>query len=248
METIVSKQVQTLQNMISEAGRVVFLGGAGTSTESGIPDFRSSNGVFKAMQQYGKPPEVLLSHDFFMRHTETFFDYYRKYLLCPDARPNDAHAALAQLEARGKLTALITQNIDGLHQKAGSQNVLELHGSVYRNHCMKCGKFHSLAEILSQQETVPHCACGGVIKPDVVLYGEGLDGMTLQSAVEHIEKADLLIIGGTSLVVYPAAGLADYFTGKHLVVINLSETHADSDAALTICAPIGEVLRAAILD
>lgn len=232
--------------MLSASRRVVFLGGAGTSTESGIPDFRSSNGVFQAIQQFGSPPETLLSHDFFLRHPEQFFSYYRTFLLYPDARPNAAHLALARLEAQGKLTAVVTQNIDALHQKAGSKNVLELHGSVYRNHCMKCGRSFSLEDILAAPQTVPLCPCGGVIKPDVVLYGEGLDPDVLGSAVAHIANADMLIIGGTSLVVYPAAGLADYFNGTRLAVINLSKTHADSRASLSICAPIGEVLASAV--
>ncbi len=240
------QQMETLKEILTASKRVAFLGGAGTSTESGIPDFRSGDGVFQAISQFGEPPETLLSHDFFLRHTETFYAYYRKFLLYPEAKPNNAHFALARLEQQGKLSAVITQNIDGLHQKAGSQRVLELHGSVYRNHCMDCHKSYSLEDILAMEETVPHCTCGSVIKPDVVLYGEGLDGGVLQEAVEHIATADTLIIGGTSLVVYPAAGLADYFRGKHLVVINLSQTHADSRASLSINAPIGQVLHAAV--
>ena len=246
MDTNLQKQVETLQTMLAASTRVVFLGGAGTSTESGIPDFRSSNGVFQAMQQFGEPPETLLSHDFFLQHTDTFYAYYRKFLLYPNAEPNAAHRALARLEARGKLTAVVTQNIDALHQKAGSKNVLELHGSVYRNHCMKCRKAYSLDEILAMPDNVPRCACGGVVKPDVVLYGEGLDSSVLGAAVEHIRAADMLIIGGTSLVVYPAAGLADYYNGDRLVVVNLSKTHADCRASLAISAPIGEVLASAV--
>ncbi len=245
MDEQLTQQIETLKSLLGRAKRVAFLGGAGTSTESGIPDFRSSSGVFQATQQYGYPPEVLISHEFFLRHTETFYDYYRKYLLFPNAQPNDAHRALAELEARGKLTAVITQNIDGLHQKAGSREVLELHGSVYRNRCMRCGKRYSLEEILSMSG-VPKCACGGTIKPDVVLYGEGLDEDVLRRAVGHIARADMLIIGGTSLVVYPAAGLVDYFRGDSLVVINLSPTSQDRSAALAIAAPIGQVLRAAV--
>ena len=194
------------------------MGGAGLSTESGIPDFRSADGIYKAQTAYGHSPEVLLSHEFFWRHTEVFYDYYRKFLLYPDAKPNKAHRALAKLEQDGKLTAVITQNIDGLHQAAGSRNVLELHGSVHRNYCTKCRKFYPMEYIL-ESEGVPTCSCGGVIKPDVVLYGEGLETKTLVSAVTHIQRADTLIVGGTSLVVYPAAGLIDYFSGKELVLI-----------------------------
>ena len=245
MEPDVRRQADQLKDLIKQSKRIAFLGGAGTSTESGIPDFRSSDGVFKATKEFGYPPETLISHDFFLRHTDTFYRYYRKFLLYPAAKPNEAHKALARLERMGKLTAVITQNIDNLHQAAGSKNVLELHGSVYRNHCMKCGRFYSLDEILPM-DNVPLCACGGIIKPDVVLYGEGLDGRVLEASVNHIVRADMLIIGGTSLVVYPAAGLADYFTGENLVVINMSETHQDSRARLAISAPIGEVLKAVV--
>ncbi len=234
-----------LREMLSESERVVFLGGAGTSTESGIPDFRSENGVFRATKEFGAPPETLLSHTFFLRHTDTFYAYYRKYLLYPDAKPNAAHFALAKLERAGKLTAVVTQNIDDLHQRAGSKQVLELHGSVYRNHCMRCGKSFSMEEIL-RTEGVPCCPCGGTIKPDVVLYGEGLDERVLTESVEQIARADMLVIGGTSLAVYPAAGLVDYFGGKRLVVINLSETQRETGATLTISASIGEVLGAAV--
>ena len=225
--------------------RIVFLGGAGVSTESGIPDFRSEDGIYKAKKAYGVPPEVLLSHDFFFQYPETFYDYYRKNLLYPDAKPNRAHLALARLEQEGKLSAVITQNIDDLHQRAGSKQVLELHGSVYRNHCMRCGKSFSMEEIL-RTEGVPCCPCGGTIKPDVVLYGEGLDERVLTESVEQIARADMLVIGGTSLAVYPAAGLVDYFGGKRLVVINLSETQRETGATLTISASIGEVLGAAV--
>lgn len=239
-------QIETLKAMLDESKRVVFLGGAGTSTESGIPDFRSADGAFRAAREFGYPPETLLSHDFFLHQTETFFRYYKKYLICPDAKPNRAHRALSELERQGKLTALITQNIDNLHTAAGTKNVLELHGSVYRNTCMRCSKAYPLETILAA-DGVPICPdCGGIIKPDVVLYGEGLDEGVLRASVKHISEADMLIIGGTSLVVYPAAGLADYFRGKHLVVINLSATHRDANADLTIAAPIGEVLGAAV--
>lgn len=235
------EQLQQLSQMIGRARRMAFLGGAGLSTESGIPDFRSSNGVYAALKAYGRPPEELLSHGFFVRHPDVFFDYYRKYLIRPEAKPNPAHYALARLEQQGKLTAVITQNIDELHQRAGSRNVLELHGSVYRNHCMECGKSWPVEAVL-EADDVPRCTCGGIIKPDVVLYGEGLDPATLAAAVEAIAAADMLLIGGTQLSVYPAAGLVDYFHGKDLAVINLSTTPRDAQAALTIRRPIGEVL------
>ena len=232
---------ERLRQVIENSRRIVFLGGAGLSTESGIPDFRSADGIYKAQTAYGHSPEVLLSHDFFWRHTEVFYDYYRKFLLYPEAKPNKAHKALAKLERDGKLTAVITQNIDGLHQAAGSRNVLELHGSVHRNYCTKCRKPYSMEYIL-KSEGVPTCTCGGVIKPDVVLYGEGLETKTLISAVTHIQRADTLIVGVTSLVVYPAAGLIDYFSGKELVLINLSRTDRDSDATLCVHEKIGESL------
>lgn len=235
------EQLQQLSQMIGRAQRMAFLGGAGLSTESGIPDFRSSNGVYAALKAYGRPPEELLSHDFFVRHPDVFFDYYRKYLIRPEAKPNPAHYALARLEQQGKLTAVITQNIDELHQRAGSCNVLELHGSVYRNHCMECGKSWPVEAVL-EADGVPRCTCSGVIKPDVILYGEGLDSATLTAAVEAIAAADMLLIGGTQLSVYPAAGLVDYFHGRDLAVINLSATPRDAQAALTIRRPIGEVL------
>ena len=235
------EQLQQLSQMIGRARRMAFLGGAGLSTESGIPDFRSSNGVYAALKAYGRPPEELLSHGFFVRHPDVFFDYYRKYLIRPEAKPNPAHYALARLEQQGKLTAVITQNIDELHQRAGSRNVLELHGSVYRNHCMECGKSWPVEAVL-EADDVPRCTCGGIIKPDVVLYGEGLDPATLTAAVEAIAAADMLLIGGTQLSVYPAAGLVDYFHGRDLAGINLSATPRDAQAALTIRRPIGEVL------
>ena len=234
------EQLQQLSQMIGRARRMAFLGGAGLSTESGIPDFRSSNGVYAALKAYGRPPEELLSHGFFVRHPDVFFDYYRKYLIRPEAKPNPAHYALARLEQQGKLTAVITQNIDELHQRAGSRNVLELHGSVYRNHCMECGKSWPVEAVL-EADGVPRCTCGGIIKPDVVLYGEGLDPATLTAAMAST-AADMLLIGGTQLSVYPAAGLVDYFHGKDLAVINLSATPRDAQAALTIRRPIGEVL------
>lgn len=230
---------ETLKQWLSESENIVFFGGAGVSTESKIPDFRSTDGLYN--QQYAYPPETILSHTFYMRRPEEFYQFYRNKMLFPDAEPNRAHKALAKLEQEGRLRAVITQNIDGLHQKAGSREVLELHGSVLRNYCTKCGKFYGLEAVL-ESEGVPRCTCGGVIKPDVVLYEEGLDQHTLQKAVYYISNADVLIIGGTSLTVYPAAGLIDYYGGKKLVLINKSVTPMDSRADLVISGPIGEIL------
>ena len=230
---------ETLKQWLSESENIVFFGGAGVSTESKIPDFRSTDGLYN--QQYASPPETILSHTFYMGRTEEFYRFYRNKMLFPDAEPNRAHKALAKLEQEGRLRAVITQNIDGLHQKAGSREVLELHGSVLRNYCTKCGKFYGLEAVL-ESEGVPRCTCGGVIKPDVVLYEEGLDQHTLQKAVYYISNADVLIIGGTSLTVYPAAGLIDYYGGKKLVLINKSVTPMDSRADLVISGPIGEIL------
>ncbi|MBR3130348.1 MAG: NAD-dependent protein deacylase [Clostridia bacterium] len=233
--------MNTLKHLIDKANRIVFLGGAGLSTESGIPDFRSSDGVFKAVKAYGVPPETLLSIDFFEDYPEIFYDYYKKYLIYPDAKPNKAHKALAKLEAQGKLNAVVTQNIDGLHQAAGSKHVCELHGSVYRNHCTKCRRFYSLDQIMAMQG-VPTCECGGIIKPDVVLYGEGLDNSVVVDAIKSIREADTMIVGGTSLNVYPAAGLIDYFRGDNLIVINLSPTPRDREATICVHEKIGEAL------
>ena len=230
---------ETLKQWLSESENIVFFGGAGVSTESKIPDFRSTDGLYN--QQYAYPPETILSHTFYMRRPEEFYRFYRNKMLFPDAEPNRAHKALAKLEQEGRLRPVITQNIDGLHQKAGSREVLELHGSVLRNYCTKCGKFYGLEAVL-ESEGVPRCTCGGVIKPDVVLYEEGLDQHTLQKAVYYISNADVLIIGGTSLTVYPAAGLIDYYGGKKLVLINKSVTPMDSRADLVISGPIGEIL------
>lgn len=230
---------ETLKQWLSESENIVFFGGAGVSTESKIPDFRSTDGLYN--QQYAYPPETILSHTFYMRRPEEFYRFYRNKMLFPDAEPNRAHKALAKLEQEGRLRAVITQNIDGLHQKAGSREVLELHGSVLRNYCTKCGKFYGLEAVL-ESEGVPRCTCGSVIKPDVVLYEEGLDQHTLQKAVYYISNADVLIIGGTSLTVYPAAGLIDYYGGKKLVLINKSVTPMDSRADLVISGPIGEIL------
>ena len=235
-----------LKEIIDESQNIVFFGGAGVSTESNIPDFRSEQGLYHAKQAYGYAPEEILSHTFFMRHTETFFDYYKHNLIYPDARPNKAHLALAYLERQGKLKAIVTQNIDGLHQKAGSRKVYELHGSVLRNYCMDCGAAYDLDYTLDSAHcrgSIPICPqCGGIIKPDVVLYEEALDEDCMLGAIRAIEAADTLIIGGTSLAVYPAAGLIDYFTGKHLVVINRDATPRDAGADLLIQGNIGEVL------
>ena len=232
------QKISQLQQWIDESGYIVFFGGAGVSTESGVPDFRSVDGLYN--QKYSEPPETILSHTYFMRKTERFFRFYRDKMLPLDARPNEAHRKLAELEQAGKLKAVVTQNIDGLHQKAGSREVLELHGSVLRNYCEDCGKFYGV-EAVAQSEGVPRCACGGIIKPDVVLYEETLDDSVMYRAVEHIRKADLLIVGGTSLVVYPAAGLINYYKGDRLVLINLQSTAYDRYADLTINEKIGGV-------
>ena len=236
-------QRTVLKQWIKESSQIVFFGGAGVSTESNIPDFRSTDGLYH--QQYEYPPETILSHSFYVQKPEEFYRFYRNKMLFPDAKPNRAHRALAKLEREGKLKAVITQNIDGLHQAAGSKEVLELHGSVLRNYCTRCGKFYGLDAIL-KSEGVPHCDCGGVIKPDVVLYEEGLDDQVIRRSVEQIRKADLLIIGGTSLTVYPAAGLIDYYQGQRLVLINRSATARDNQADLVIADRIGEVLGEAV--
>lgn len=232
-------KVQELQRMIDESQRIVFFGGAGVSTESNIPDFRSSDGLYNETYQY--PPEQVVSHTFFVQRTEMFYEFYKNKMMFLDAKPNAAHKKLAEMEQAGKLTAVITQNIDGLHQMAGSKHVWELHGSIYRNYCQRCGKFYDAAYV-KESEGIPRCECGGIIKPDVVLYEEGLDGRTIRNSVQAISEADMLIIGGTSLVVYPAASFIDYFHGKYLVVINKSATPRDSQADLCIQEPIGKVL------
>jgi len=231
--------VDTLQDYVSKSSYIVFFGGAGVSTESGIPDFRSVDGLYNQAWKY--PPEVMISHSFFAKQTSEFFDFYRNKLLCLDAQPNKAHIALAALEKAGKLKAVITQNIDGLHQKAGSKNVLELHGSIWRNYCLECGDAHT-TEAIANAVAVPHCRCSGVIKPDIVLYEESLDEDIMQAAMEHITCADMLIIGGTSLGVYPAAGLLDVYNGKRLVLINKTATHMDKMADLIIRDNIGDAL------
>ena len=229
----------TLQELIQDARHIVFFGGAGVSTESGIPDFRSTDGLYH--QKYPWPPETILSHEFFMTRPEEFFRFYRDKMLPLDAQPNKAHLTLAELEKKGKLTGVVTQNIDGLHQKAGSRVVDELHGSIWRNTCMRCGKKYG-PEAIRDSQGVPLCTCGGRIKPDVVLYGEGLDDETVSHAVSLIRHADLMIVAGTSLTVYPAAGLLNYFRGSHLVLINRDPTPADREADLVIHDKVGQVL------
>jgi NAD-dependent deacetylase len=231
--------IEQFADLVKHSNNIVFFGGAGVSTESGIPDFRSVDGLYNQHYQY--PPETILSHSFYMNNREEFYRFYHDKMLCLDAQPNMAHIKLAELERAGKLKAIVTQNIDGLHQKAGSKNVLELHGSVHRNYCQKCGKFFD-ATYMKAADGVPTCdACGGDIKPDVVLYEEGLDNETIEQALHFISHADMLIIGGTSLVVYPAAGLVRYYNGHKLVLINKSSTGMDSQADLVIAEPIGEV-------
>lgn len=231
--------IKRLKELVDSSDNIVFFGGAGVSTESGIPDFRSTGGLYH--QEWKYPPEVILSHTFYESNPEEFFRFYRAKLLAPAAKPNAAHKKLAEWEAEGRLKAVITQNIDGLHQAAGSRNVLELHGSVHRNHCQRCGKFYGLEHIL-RTEGVPRCSCGGIIKPDVVLYEEALNEQVMDGAVQALAAADMLIIGGTSLNVWPAAGLINYFRGGHLVLINKSAVARDLTANLVITDPIGEVL------
>lgn len=231
--------IEELQSVIDNSRRIVFFGGAGVSTESGIPDFRSVDGLYN--QKYDYPPEEILSHTFFMRNTEEFYRFYRDKMLCLDKKPNKAHLKLAELERAGKLSAVITQNIDGLHQAADSKIVYELHGSVLRNYCMKCHKFYS-AEFIKQSKGVPHCECGGVIKPDVVLYEEGLDDKTVSGALNAIQTADTMIIAGTSLTVYPAAGFVRYFGGNKLVLINRDKTSLDNSADMVFHDKVGELL------
>lgn len=232
------QQTEQLRKLIEESDNIVFFGGAGVSTESGIPDFRSVDGLYN--QQYEYPPETILSHSFYRRNPEEFYRFYRAKMLCPGAKPNAAHLKLAEWEKAGKLKAVITQNIDGLHQVAGSKVVLELHGSVLRNYCEKCGKFYGEDYILHTQG-VPTCECGGSIKPDVVLYEEGLNERTLRDAIHYISQADVLIVGGTSLAVYPAAGLLDYYQGNKLVLVNKTPTPRDSIADLIVQGSIGEI-------
>lgn len=233
---------ERVKRILDNSSSVVFFGGAGVSTESNIPDFRSEKGLYSAMSEYGYPPETMLSHSFFKKKMEIFYDYYRKNLLYPDAEPNKAHYALAKMEEEGKLIGIVTQNIDGLHQKAGNKKVFELHGSVLRNYCMDCGEFHDVDYIINS-DGIPKCRkCGGVVKPDVVLYEEGLDEECLMGAIRAIQSCDTLIVGGTSLAVYPAAGLIQYFRGDNIILINKSETPYDSQADIVIHDSIGKVL------
>ncbi len=238
-------QIEQLQKMIDESSKIVFFGGAGVSTESGIPDFRSQDGLYR--QQWKYPPETIISRSFFDANPKEFYRFYREKLIIKDAKPNITHLKLAELEANGKLTAVVTQNIDGLHQKAGSKKVFELHGSTLRNYCTKCGKFYDenfILESKNSSDGLPHCTeCSGLVKPDVVLYEEGLDDNIVDGAIKAISEADMLIIGGTSLVVYPAAGFIRYFKGSHLVMINKSETQADSMADLVLHKSLGSVFE-----
>lgn len=239
-ENVEQGKIEQFKEAVAQCNSIVFFGGAGVSTESGIPDFRSTDGLYN--QKYKYPPETIVSHSFYMQRTEEFYEFYKDKMLFPQAQPNAAHKKLAELEQAGKLKAVITQNIDGLHQAAGSKVVLELHGSVHRNYCTKCKKFFPLSYIV-ESKGIPTCdECGAIIKPDVVLYEEGLDQSILTRSINHIAKADMLIIGGTSLAVYPAAGLIDYFHGKYLVVINMASTPRDSYADIVINGKIGEVL------
>lgn len=233
-------EMETLKQWIEDSKRIVFFGGAGVSTESGIPDFRSVDGLYN--QKYAYPPETIISHSFYKRNPEEFYRFYKDRMIYQDAEPNAAHKALVKLEEEGKLCSVITQNIDGLHQMAGSKKVLELHGSIHRNYCEKCRKFYSLDYVV-QSKGVPKCECGGTVKPDVVLYEEGLDTDTINQAVYELKHADMLIVGGTSLVVYPAAGMIDYYKGNKMVLINLAPTSRDNMADLVIKGKIGEVFE-----
>lgn len=234
------ERIEQLKKIVEDSDNIVFFGGAGVSTESGIPDFRSVDGLYN--QTYKYPPETMVSHSFYVNHPEEFFEFYKNKMIALEAKPNAAHVKLAELEQQGKVKAVITQNIDGLHQAAGSKEVLELHGSVHRNYCQRCRKFYPV-EYIVESDKVPTCECGGTIKPDVVLYEEGLDYETMQKTVSYISKADVLIIGGTSLAVYPAAGFIDYFRGRHLVVINMDPTSKEVHADLVIRERIGEVFE-----
>lgn len=238
---------EDLKQILQESKHIVFFGGAGVSTESKIPDFRSQTGIY-SKKTYPYPAEVMISHDFFITHPKEFYEFYFHEMIYENAQPNPAHYALAKLEEIGKLDAVVTQNIDGLHQKAGSKNVLELHGSIHRNRCCKCHAFYTLDDMLKQQKHIPVCPiCGGIIKPEVVLYGEPLDDTVVEEAIRMIAQADTLVVGGTSLVVYPAAGLLQYFRGKHLVLINKDRTSMDNRAGIVIHDSIGEVLKEVVL-
>ena len=232
--------MESFIEMLKKSDNIVFFGGAGVSTESGIPDFRSEQGIYKTKQDFGVSPETILSHTFFMQQTQKFYEFYRTTMIYENAKPNKAHEALAKLEAMGKLKAVVTQNIDGLHQAAGSRTVYELHGTVHKNKCMRCGRAYGLDAVMAA-DGIPRCACGGIIKPDVVLYEESLDEYTLDKSLAYIQNADILIIGGTSLAVYPAASLIHYYRGKKLVLVNKTPTSADAKANLVIHGAIGEI-------
>ncbi len=234
-----NNNIEKLQKMIDESEKIVFFGGAGVSTESGIPDFRSADGIY--MMDYKYPPEKIISHSFFVEHTKEFYEFYSKHLYAPGAKPNAAHYKLAELEKVGKLSAVITQNIDGLHTAAGSRNVYELHGSTLRNYCMKCGKSFDVEYVCGCND-IPRCSCGGIIKPDVVLYEESLNDTTVNGALKAIENADMLIVAGTSLTVYPAAGFIRYFKGKNVVLINRDATEMDERFGFIIHGKVGEIL------
>lgn len=234
---------QTIKKLLQESDNIVFFGGAGISTESGIPDFRSSGGLFETENMGKFSPEEMLSRDFFMNHTQEFYRYYLSHMVHEQAKPNQAHYILAELEQLGKLRAVITQNIDGLHQQAGSKNVLELHGSIHRNYCMNCNRFYPLDEVVKHKGSIPLCECSGIIKPDVVLYQEGLDDEVLRSSQQYISEADVLIVGGTSLRVYPAAGLVQFYNGNKMILINKTPTTFDGTANHVISAPIGEFME-----
>jgi NAD-dependent deacetylase len=239
--------MDNLKKFVAESDNIVFFGGAGVSTESNIPDFRSGTGLYKTKTKGSFPPEVMLSHSFFVKHPEEFYEFYRTKMIYRDAKPNPAHIALAELERQGKLQATITQNIDGLHQAAGSKNVLELHGSVHRNYCMQCGEEYDLDYVMEGSQGVPKCTkCGGIVKPDVVLYGESLDMDTLYKSADYIASADVLIVGGTSLAVYPAAGLIEYYKGDKLVLINKASTPYDGRARIVIHDSIGKVMSSIV--
>lgn len=239
-------KITDLKKIIANSNNIVFFGGAGVSTESGIPDFRSEKGIYKTIKKYGESPEKILSHSYFLSNPKKFYKYYKENMIYNHANPNDAHRAIANLEKENKIKAIITQNIDGLHQSAGSENVLELHGNIYNNFCVDCKNSYDLEYILNSKD-VPICSCGGIIKPNVVLYEEPLDEKITQLAIDYISNAETLIIGGTSLVVYPAASLIQYFTGENLILINKSKTEFDSYANLVINEAIGEVLKEVVL-
>ncbi len=243
------ENIKEFAELIKKSNKIVFFGGAGVSTESGVKDYRSEDGLYNTVKEYGVSPETILSHTFFMKKTDVFYDFYRKYFIVDNVQPNKAHKALAELENMGKLRGIVTQNIDGLHQAAGNKKIYELHGTVFSYHCMRCGKRFSLDEVRGDiLDGVPKCGCGGIVKPDVVLYEESLYEDTINGALEAISEADLLIIGGTSLSVYPASSFVSYYRGNHIVLINRTETHMDKKATLVFRNKIGDVLSAAVTE